>query len=531
MAEHATALLDDGHSQRLVGRWDRAIELYESVVRSAVKQRDVCSFLEAVLAVGHSYRESGELEAAVEQYELTIALADLHRDPGRASRALNGLGIISQSRGEVEQAALQYEQARLLAETVGDVLGLGNIHQNLGTLANIRGRTRDALKYYQLAQQCFEKTGHNRGLAGVLNNLGMLHVDTGQYRDADRCLRQALTICKRSGDLLTESIVHANRTELYIAIDNPELARSSCDEAFELSCSLSDSRIKADSLKYYGIIYRNSHKLHLAESHLQQAIFIAQASDNPLTEAEARRELALVFRASERNREALESLYQAYTLFSRLNAVHEQAEIDSHVSGIEGDFLSVVAAWGESIEAKDQYTRGHCQRVANYACRIAEEVGLEQRELVWFRMGAFLHDVGKTSVPEELLNKVGELTAEERRVIERHTIAGDEILAPIPFPWDIRSMVRSHHERWDGRGYPDGLAADAIPLAARILSCADVFDALTTARSYRSPVTGDEALEIMRQDKGAFDPALFSILEDLLPDLSELLEASPPDPR
>jgi HD-GYP domain-containing protein (c-di-GMP phosphodiesterase class II) len=107
--------------------------------------------------------------------------------------------------------------------------------------------------------------------------------------------------------------------------------------------------------------------------------------------------------------------------------------------------------------------------------------------------------------------------------MESHTVIGDQILSGIPFPWDIRPMVRSHHERWDGHGYPDRLAAEAIPLTARILSCADVFDALTTARSYRNPVGAEEALAIMQQDEGAFDPALFSVFEELLPHFSNML--------
>ena len=140
--------------------------------------------------------------------------------------------------------------------------------------------------------------------------------------------------------------------------------------------------------------------------------------------------------------------------------------------------------------------------------------------MVWFRMGAFLHDVGKTEVPEEILNKPGRLTDEERALMEQHTVIGDEMLAPVEFPWDIRPMVRSHHERWDGRGYPDRLAAEDIPRAARILRIADVFDALTTARSYRRPLSPDEALEIMVQDEGSFDPELFDLFLELYPELA-----------
>jgi putative nucleotidyltransferase with HDIG domain len=226
-----------------------------------------------------------------------------------------------------------------------------------------------------------------------------------------------------------------------------------------------------------------------------------------------------VLRAQGRNREALTALNRSHTLFSALQASSDQADIDRRIEQLEEDFLSLVRFWGESIEAKDRYTSGHCARVADYACRLAERIGFSARELVWFRMGAFLHDLGKTEVPEEILNKPGRLTDEERALMERHTVIGDEMLKPVEFPWDIRPMVRSHHERWDGRGYPDRLAGEAIPLSARVLRIADVFDALTTARSYRRPLAPDEAFGIMEDDAGSFDPALFEVFRELFPQL------------
>lgn len=176
--------------------------------------------------------------------------------------------------------------------------------------------------------------------------------------------------------------------------------------------------------------------------------------------------------------------------------------------------------WGESIEAKDHYTRGHCQRVADYACRIASGTGVDARYLPWFRMGAFLHDVGKTEIPEAILNKPGRLTEDERAIIENHTLIGWEILKDIKFPWDILPMVRSHHERWDGLGYPDRLAGEEIPLSARILHVADVFDALTTTRSYRDPLTPVDALAVMQADQGSFDPELLAYFASILPGLA-----------
>jgi putative nucleotidyltransferase with HDIG domain len=317
-----------------------------------------------------------------------------------------------------------------------------------------------------------------------------------------------------------EAIVLANRTELLLAMGDLSAARSTCDDAFEISSRIHDEALKADILKSYGIIYRGTNKLHLAESHFRQAMELASHLRRPLIEAEANRELALVLRQQDRNQDALAALNRAHALFTILQAKQEQADIDRRFRQLESDFLSLVAKWGESIEAKDRYTRGHCQRVAEYACLLAARAGFPERDMAWFRMGAFLHDVGKIEVPEEILNKPGRLTDEERRIMERHTIVGYETLASIEFPWDIRPMVRSHHERWDGRGYPDGLAAEAIPYSARILHIADVFDALTSTRSYRQPLEADEAFEVMLSDPGSFDPDLLALFSVLLPSLS-----------
>ena len=146
---------------------------------------------------------------------------------------------------------------------------------------------------------------------------------------------------------------------------------------------------------------------------------------------------------------------------------------------LEGDFLDVVRKWGESIESKDVHTQGHCERVADLAGALAAKAGLDETSLFWFRIGALLHDVGKLIVPAEVLNKPGKLTDEEWALIRQHPAAGEQMLADVQFPWDVAPMVRSHHERWDGKGYPDGLAggddsaAGAHPLHGRRLRRAD----------------------------------------------------------
>ena len=199
-------------------------------------------------------------------------------------------------------------------------------------------------------------------------------------------------------------------------------------------------------------------------------------------------------------------------MFGDLRARRELADVERALDRLEETYLRVVEAWGDSIESMDRYTAGHCSRVADYACLLAEAVGIRGRELTWLRMGAFLHDVGKIKVDVGILNKPGKLDAREWDEMRSHTVAGDEIVAELGFPYDIRAIVRNHHERWDGTGYPDRLVGEQIPLNARILCVADVYDALTTSRSYRSEFPVEEARAIMRELSGAaFDPSLLEV--------------------
>ena len=161
----------------------------------------------------------------------------------------------------------------------------------------------------------------------------------------------------------------------------------------------------------------------------------------------------------------------------------------------------MVRDWGQSIESADSYTFGHCERVASYAVAVARELGSDEDQLTTIRLGAYLHDVGKVRVPHEILNKPGKLTDEEFEVIKKHPVWGVELLATVEFPWDIKPIIRWHHEKYDGTGYPDRLRGDEIPLSAQIICIVDVYDALTTTRSYRPAMSQAEALARMAESK------------------------------
>jgi putative nucleotidyltransferase with HDIG domain len=169
---------------------------------------------------------------------------------------------------------------------------------------------------------------------------------------------------------------------------------------------------------------------------------------------------------------------------------------------MQRSYLSTITSLARTIEAKDPYTGGHTERVRDFAVLLAREVGLCEEDVRAVEVGAIIHDIGKISVPDGILTKPGKLTDEEFGAMRRHPENGSYIVSELDLPPIVHHMVRSHHERWDGRGYPDGLVGEAIPLAARILSVADTVDAMTSNRSYRAALPVEAAVEEIRKLSG-----------------------------
>jgi putative nucleotidyltransferase with HDIG domain len=170
-------------------------------------------------------------------------------------------------------------------------------------------------------------------------------------------------------------------------------------------------------------------------------------------------------------------------------------------------YMATVRALSNAVEARDAYTGKHAERVTLFAIEIARELGLPAPDTPEVEFGFLLHDVGKLAIPDSILFKPGPLTTEERAMMSRHTIVGAEIMRDIEFLAEASKVVRSHHERWDGNGYPDRLAGEQIPLNARVFAVADVFDALTTNRPYRVALSFEQARSMIEEESGShFDP-------------------------
>ena len=190
-------------------------------------------------------------------------------------------------------------------------------------------------------------------------------------------------------------------------------------------------------------------------------------------------------------------LYQNYAM-----RVGQAAEKQQHSEHLAGLYLATIKSLALAVDAKDQYTHQHILRVQRYAVATARQMNLPASDLEGVTTGALLHDIGKIGIPDAILLKPGRLTEEEFALVRQHPTIGAQILGPVEFPWPVLPVVKYHHEKWDGTGYPEGLSGEDIPLTARVLAVADVYDALTSNRSYRNAWTHEKALAEIERGAG-----------------------------
>ncbi len=460
----------------------------------------------------------GDFAAAEESAKTALHVSEQAGDVSGKARAVNTLAAIHWTQGSHDEAQRLYLEARKIALDIGDARVASMTASNLGIIATVRGDDREAMRFYESALSDARSAGLVDEATNALVNLGLLHMHMNCLGEADQALGEAKEACTAVGDLSLLLRVELHIARLRIRQGEQHAAKASWERATELANRTGDSGAQGEAEQIAGLIARADGEVKKSEAHFLRAEAIGSDRKDLILQAETAKELAELYRWNGRNKDTLQRLNQAHRLFLQLQARRELADVDRRTALLEADFLDVARKWGESIEAKDIYTQGHCVRVADLSGAIWSRVGGgDTMSLFWFRIGALLHDVGKLMVPAEVLNKSGQLNNAEWLLMKQHPTAGVELLADVEFPWDVRPIVESHHERWDGRGYPHGLGGEEIPLTARVLCIADVYDALTSKRSYKQAFNHDEAMEIMRGDVGTqFDPDLFGTFEDIV---------------
>jgi putative nucleotidyltransferase with HDIG domain len=505
----AEASLTVGKEHEQAGRLDEAQRAFVAAAASATDATsDLVAKAEALRRDASIRRRRQEFDAALELCRESYAVAMLVGDGELAAEAMNGVGLAHLEGGRTPEATKALERALMLG---GHRPALrGRIEQNLGIIANIQGDYRTALACYERSLVAFQAANDSRMCAFVYHNLGMINADQEHWAEADRYFEASLSIADVLGDRQLRGNVLLNRTEVHLACQRYEDARRSADEALRIFDQLGVRQGKSEAYKFLGMLYRETGATALADARFRSAIALATESGAVLEEAEATRELAVLYRRLDRNHEALTLLNAAHRLFARLGARADAQDVNAKVATLERIYLELVAAWGRSIESADGYTYGHSERVAEYADAVAQALGWDEIQRTTVRMGAYLHDLGKVRIPHEILNKPGPLTPGEREIMQMHPLYGLEMLAAVEFPWQVKPIIRSHHEKIDGTGYPDRLRGDEIPVAAQVICIVDVYDALTTTRSYRAAFTPEAALTEMQACRRWWRPDVYA---------------------
>ena len=509
LARPSADWLYEARKRERAGCIPEAIECYESAIAAAEGSRVYPVLAEALrrlAVVRHHRNESGR---ARELCRRSYVVARRIGDDLLAAEAQNTLGGLDLTTGSLEGARRTFLQALEFGGSNRELRA--RVEQNLGILANIQGQLDEALTWYARSLEAYRSAGDEHGCAIAYHNLGMVSTDRGLFDEADRYFRESRAIAERTGDVYLQGLCLVNHAEVDVARQRFENARQDAEDALALFDQLGARGPKAEAYRVIGMAYRETSRPALAESRLRSAIELAIAAGSVLGEAEASRELALLYQAMGRNQKALRLLNVAYQLFSRLDARVDLVHVGGKVAEIQGTYLAVVRNWGQSIESSDRYTFGHCERVARNAVAMARALELDEHEETTILLGAYLHDVGKVRVPHEILNKPGPLTPEELEVVQMHPVWGIELLADVEFPWDIKPIIRWHHEKYDGTGFPDRLKGDDIPLSAQIVGILDVYDMLTTARAQHPGLPVDEAFEEIARLRGWWSERVFKV--------------------
>lgn len=502
------------------GRWEEVLERYEEALHLLPGQGTAEDAARVLRWIGTVHRERGELELAEEIYEASLTVAELCESTADAASVWNCLAIMAQYRGKGDEAEELYARARELAEKAGNLGLMAMVDQNVGTLASIRGNEAQALSSYRGALQRYCSLGDELSAASALTNIGRVYVRIGDADCAEKRFAEAVDKAERHGHAGLICHVDLSRAEMHMGKQQYSEAREYCDRAFFGMTRMGSKSGMAEAYKLYGMLYRDIGRSHLAEVNLSQALSLARMTEDRLLEAETYAEWASLHTEMGRSREAVVAINNAHRIFQELRASRDVLQVERMFEELQPRFLQAVNMYGEEMAgAADPEIGGHARRVANLATALGEAVGVVAEETSVLRTGALLHDVGKVIVPRAVLAKPGKLTDDEWELVKSHTVAGENLISDLDFAWDIAPIARHHHEHWNGGGYPDKLCGDDIPLFARVVCVADVYDALTTDRAHRPGMEPADAIQEMQAMAGSvLDPDLFDVFRRLAAD-------------
>src|SRR3989475_448720 len=444
---------------------------------------------------------------------MTATPITAHVEPGPRAPVRSAADLLHDARAReraacIPEAAALYEAAIAAAQPAGEHAALAEALRRFAVLRHRRGESAEARELCRRSHAVACHAG-NAVLAGeALNTLGGIDLATDAVVDARHNFLRALELGGQSRELRAR--VEQNLGILANIQGDFDEAVARYGRSLEAYRASNDEHGCAIAYHNLGMASADLQRFDEAERYFRQSSEIAERAGDVHLQGLCLVNHADVHLVRGRYEDARRNAEAALVTFDRLDARRELVHVDGKMAELEATYLAVVREWGQSIESADPYTFGHCERVARHGVAVARALGMDEHAQTTLRLGAYLHDLGKVRVPHEILSKPGPLTRDEFEVVQMHPIWGIELLASVEFPWDLKPIIRWHHERYDGTGYPDRLRGDEIPLSSQVVGIADVYDALTTARPYRPAFSHAAALAAIACSRGMWSGAVYA---------------------
>ncbi len=507
-----------GQAESSLGNLGEAIGEYQKVLEYCRGQEQLSIKSEMFAQIGQLMAKKGEHDRALGYIQRAVNAYRRLRDAAGVCRALRNLGVVYVELGEFDEAVATYEEAIELADGLEDRIIYADLVNNLGAIMNMRGEPKPALELYRESLEIYQSLGEIRKSAYTKNNVAITLLEQGQYSEAQEYFQAVHEIAEQIKDSSLGLIVDINLADLYLSRDNLGQAGLHCERAEKhlVAARLHNGHL-VEVQKLAGMIAIRRNDKQTALRYFNEALTLGKKIGAQFLVAQVLHERGLLYRAVDDTFAALKDLEASYQIYRTIRAEGKRKQAQRAIGSIEELYLDIFNAMAVEVDRKDPYTKGHSDRVASLALLLARDLGLKSNELKTIAAGALLHDIGKLQIDDTVLKKAGRLTDDEFAQIKQHPQYGIDLLEGTEFPWDIKPIILLHHEKISGGGYPVGLKGEEIPLGAKIVCIADVFDALTSDRVYRKAFSPEKALSIMNEESGtSFDPVLLERFEALI---------------
>lgn len=500
------------------GKLKLAIEEYQSILSFCRNTEQLVVKAETFSQIGQLLSKQGDYDRALGYLQRASGAYRRLNDQAGICRALRNIGVVYVELGEFDEAEINLDEAKNVAQEIGEELLYADLVNNLGAVSNMKGSWQQALEMYRKSLEIYEAYGEIRKGAYTQNNVAITLFEQGQNDEALKSFLQAYSIAERIHDASLALIVDSNLADLYLKKGMVEDATRHCRRAekyFEERKLVTGTLV--DTQKIAGKIALFHKKTDTALEYFNRALEMAKEIGAKYQEAEVLLERGILYRATDKHLDALTDLESSYRIYATIKAEGRREQTEQVIGSIETLYLEIFDSMARKVDQKDKYTKGHSDRVAAMSLLLARELGLRDGMLKTIVAAGLMHDIGKINIDDSVLKKAGRLTSEEYEHIKKHPQLGVELLRGKEFPWDIKPFILHHHEKIDGNGYPLGIKGEDIPLGARIICVADVFDALTSDRVYRKAFDTQKAIDIMEGESGTtFDPVLLGCFKRMI---------------